>query len=275
MSDDMAEFMREAIRVGASGAPVHQRPDGGQSVIVPEGFREVVIPAAEPVLTRIRQAVTMHDMDSFTAYVNRYKSDATRVFAEPGFLNGGVARMIATFDYHQPQTEGGAAVPEYCAHTATYAPRYSEAWTRWHAIAKAPLKQAEFAEFIEEARADINEPSAATLIDIVRTFKASKRTEFDSVVYQPNGDVRLTYDEKTEQKGQSGALPEQMQLGIPVYYRGEPFAVPVFLRFKVGSGTVQFALKIDRADRIEDEAFAGLIAKFKEITGIEVYLGRR
>lgn len=268
--DNTAETLETALNIVATRAPAHDTPDGGKLVLVPDGYKAERIAPLEPPLPRIRQAVMMHDRDSFTAYVNRYKAEATRIFAEPGFLaGGGVAKISATLDYHMP------GMADHCAHTATYSPRYSEQWMRWHKAASAPMKQAEFAEFVEEVRGDIVEPDAARLMDIVRTFKASKKVEFDSLVYQSNGDVMLGYDERTEQKGTSGALPEKMKIGIPVYFRGTTFAVPVFVRFKVSGGVVQFQLKIDRADVIEDEAFSELTAKVHETTGIDVYLGRR
>lgn len=259
--------LETALQSVASRAPAHELPDGGKLVIVPEGYRAERVEPAMPF--RIKQAVTLHDRDSFVGYVNRFKSDATRVFAEPGFMAGGQAKMVAVLDYHDP------AKPDHGQHVATYAPRYSEQWQRWTKACAAPFKQAAFAEFIEEVRADIVEPDAARLLDIVRAFKASKRVEFDSIVYQPNGDVKLGYEERTEQKGASGLLPEQMKLGIPVYYRGAAYAVSVFVRYRVDAGAVVFALKIDRAEIIEEAAFAELTAAVHEATGIDVYLGRR
>lgn len=257
------------IDLAAAGAPVHKLDDGTTAIVVPAGYSIGKIPPHDPALLRINQNVVMHDKDSFVAYVNRYKTEATRIFAEPGFLAGGAAHVTAVIDYH---LKGD---PKHGVHTAKYAPRYSEQWQRWNAACKSSMAQAQFAEFIEEVRADIHEPAAATLLDIVRMFKASKKTEFDSVVYQPNGDVRLVYDEKTEQKGQSGALPERMKLGIPVYFRGPAFSVPVFVRFKVENSAVKFALKLDRADVIEDEAFSETAKAIGEATVIDVYLGRR
>lgn len=267
--EDTATTLETALQIVASRAPSHDTPNGGKIVIVPEGYRAERISPLEEPLPRIRQAVTMHDRDSFTSYVNRYKNDGTRIFAEPGFLASGVARIAATMDYHTPDKA------DYGAHVATYSPRYSDQWQRWQKASSVPMKQAEFAEFVEEVRADIVEPDAARLMDIVRTFKASKKVEYDSLVYQSNGDVMLAYDERTEQKGQSGALPETMKIGIPVYFRGTTYAVPIFIRFKVSSGAVQFHLKIDRADVIEDAAFQELTAEVNKATGIDVYLGRR
>lgn len=270
MSNINSEMVQTIFNMGARGAPTVERPDGGRTAFVPVDSKAVDIPPLEPTLTRIRQHVTLHDRDSFVAYVNRYKTEATRLFAEPGFLASGKAAVSAVLDYHRPDG------PEHVAHIATYAPRYSEQWQRWHKACSEPMRQAEFAEFIEECREDIREPSAAQLLDIVRTFKASKKAEFDSLTYQPNGSVKLVYDEKVHQQaGSSGELPEKMTLGIPVYFRGTVYAVPVFVRYRVGQGAVVFQLKLDRADVIEDAAFAELTKAVAEATEIEVYLGRR
>lgn len=268
--DDNSAILNTALNAVASRAPSHQTPDGGFLVLVPEGFRAERVAPLETPMPRIKQSVVMHDKDSFVAYVQRYQSDRTRIFAEPGFLTqGGAAVVTAVLDYHAPGS------PDRCQHVAVYMPRYSDQWKRWQSACAKPFAQGEFAEFIEEVRSDIVEPEAARLLDIVRTFKASKRVEFDSVTYQPNGDVTLNYDEKTQQRGTSGALPEKMKVGIPVYFRGEAYAVSVFVRYRVGSGAVQFQLKLDRADIIEDEAFNKLAEQIGEAVGIDVYLGRR
>ncbi len=264
MSDNDLKTALDAV---AARAPRHDLPDGGSLVVIPEGYKAERVDPLMP--SRVRQGVTLHDRDSFVAYVNRFKNDDTRVFAEPGFLSGGAAKITAVIDYHGPKSAN------HGGHTATYAVRYSENWDRWRKVCSQPLKQSEFAEFIEECRADIVEPDAARLLDIVRSFKASKRVEFDSVVYQPNGDVKLAYDERTEQKGSSGPLPETMTLGIPVYFRGAAFKVPVFIRYKVGQGAVGFQIKIDRADIVEDVAFSELTKSISEATSIDAYLGRR
>lgn len=269
MSDIFAETFAKIQATGYLTGPTHAAPDGSTVIVVPEGYKTHALQPLEKPLPRIRQVVTMHEIDSFCAYVNRFKMANTQAFAEPGFLAAtGKATIMAVMDYHD------TAAPNYGAHMALYMPRYSEQWERWHKVCAAPLKQAEFAEFVEETRADIVEPDAARLMDCVRAFKASKRVEFDSVTYQANGDVTLVYDEKTEQKGASGPLPAYLKLGIPVYFRGERFGVPVFVRFKVGGGAVAFQLKMDRSDVIEDEAFLKLVEKVKTDTGIAVYMGR-
>lgn len=266
-------FDAEAIKEFVKAVQAHQAPldlqNGETGILVPEGFSLTRIPPLEKILPRISQIILMHDKLSFVAYVNEYKSAQSKVFAEPGFVRSGQSQVTAVLDYHSKDAA------EYGVHVVVYSPRYSDQWVAWQNACKTVMKQAEFAEFIEEVRADIHTPEAAQLIDIVQEFKAAKRTDFDSLVRQPGGNVRLNYSETVEQKGSSGLLPEKMTLGIPVYFRGTTYSVPLFVRFKVSGGAVTFALKLDRADIIEDAAFNEIVATIAQETNLPVYLGRR
>jgi hypothetical protein len=257
--------------------------DGRQGVIIPAGHKLEMIAPITPVLPgRVAATVLVHDQASFIAYINRYKTEATQLFAEPGFLSGGSAKMQAILDYHRAATNGEmkdkdnkkVTQANHTAHVANFVPRYSDAWMRWQAASKQPMEQAELAEFIEENRADIDTPSAAEMLDIVRSFKVKKDTEYDSVTYQPDGGVKLHYSEKVQQQG-STVFPEKLHIGIPVYFRGDAFKIGVFTRFKLGGGKLKFQLKLDRDDLVEDVAFGDMIAKVSEAVGIGAYLGRR
>jgi uncharacterized protein YfdQ (DUF2303 family) len=289
----MSALSREAIQEIARLATIDDRlkittPKGGWAIVVPDGYKVHDFPPLDPVLSHVKQGVVLHDAASFIAYVNAFKGGGTRIFAEPGFASPEkTARFRAVFDYHWPGavqpadaaadgvvTDVGASVAAYGAHYAVYAPRYSEAWDRWNKDCNRPLEQAEFAELLEECRKDIVAPAAASLLDVVTTFKATKKVEFDSVTYQRDSSVKLHFSDVVEKGGSSALLPEQLQLGIPVYYRGTPIAVDVWIRFKVGSGGVKFTLKIDRPDRIEDFAFEGLAAEVQTATGVPLHIGR-
>jgi len=293
-----ADTVREIAALGAlKDAPTFATADGGRAVALPDGYNLHKMPPLEAPLLRVRQAVVLHDRDSFIAYVNEFKRPISRIFAEPGFLSPSNAPVIkAVLDYHNPRgadlnasadvvtSSTGSRIesdpiPHHAAHVAVYSPRYSDAWVRSMKACAQPLSQVEFAELIEECREDIRAPLAAELLDIVRTFKVSKRTNYDSLVYQRDGSVKLEFSDLVEQGGSAVLLPEQMTLGIPVFYRGSMFAIPLFIRFKVDQG-VKFTLKLDRADRFEDAAFIGddddkgLAGEIAEATGVPVHIGR-
>jgi len=155
MSDaETIRAMRDIVQ--ASSAPaVFQLPNNRTGVLIPDGHEIKEFSPVDPVLTRIRQRVTMHDRDSFTEYVSKYRGPNTIIMASPGFLSStGKPMIAAVLDYHGP------GQPDYAAHVVTYSPRYSESWITWQNACKSPLKQAAFAEFVEEVRDDIREPSS-------------------------------------------------------------------------------------------------------------------
>lgn len=268
-----AEAIQALADAMAARAKPIETPDGGIAVPLPTGYTFAKLPPLDPILTHVKQAVVLHDFASLVAYVDAYKGVQTRIFAEPGFLaKDRKARVVGVLDYHQASSE--APIASRAAHVVTYEPRYSDAWLRWHKACAEPLAQVEFAELIEECRADIVEPNAASLMDIVRTFKATKRTEYDSITYQPDSGVKLHYSETVDKTGSAALLPEQLHLGIAVYYRGAPYKVPVFIRYKVGNGGVKFSLKLDRADLIEDNAFTELAVDLANQTAVPVHNGR-
>lgn len=253
---------------GAATAPTIERPDGGREVLLPDGYTTHTIPPLEKLLPRIRQNVALNDISSFVGYVNRYKSDATRLFAVPGHIAGDKKSSVtAILDYHTP----GHA--DHGAHVVRYLPRYSEQWERW--TKAAPMAQAAFAEFIEENRPDIVQPDAAFLLDIVTKFKASRKQDFNSVVYQPNGDVTIAWTEQTENAGSKPgvAVPQQLELGIPVFFKGTVYSVPVFMRYRLAEGKLTFVIKADRPEYVEQAAFDEITKAITEATGIEIYLG--
>lgn len=253
---------------GAAQAPAIDRPDGGKDVLMPEGYTAHTIPPLEKPLTRIRQSVAMYDTASFTAYVNRYKSNSTRLFAVPGHLtNDKKAIVSAILDYHSPEK------PDHGAHVARYLPRYSEQWLRWSGAGQ-PMPQANFAEFIEENRADIRSPDAAQLLDIVSKFKATKKQEYNSVVHQPNGNIVVGWSDETEYAGKPGVtVPAGLELGIPVFFKGTLYSVPVLMRYRLSEGKLSFTVKLDAPAVVEQAAFDEITGSISEATGIEIYLG--
>lgn len=273
-----ADTVKELVRLGAYDGSVINNEDGSKSIVVPNEAKLLNISPPEAKLFRVRQNVTLHDKASFVAYVNEHKTGATRIFAEPGFLNSNNEGVVqAVIDYHKA-ADGNPSTPDYGAHVATYRPRYSDQWKAWEAACDRTLKQAEFAEFIEENRKDIVEPSAASLMDTVRTFKASKKVEFDTLTYTNDGSALLHYSEDVQQHQKAGGqtrMPEKLKLGIPVYFRGILYEVEVFVRFRVLPGSVVFDLKMDRADVIEDAAFTELVADIEQDAATQTFLGHR
>lgn len=244
---------------------------GDVHALVPAGFEMQKIAALEPKLTRIHQRVTMLTEDSFVSYVNRWKGQSTRIF----MVDQPQVGFTAVIDYHHPADADQVlnTLPNYKAHVVTFAPRIADEWKIW--TKAEAMTQTAFAEFIEERRFDIQTPDAATLLDIVRTFKASRKQDYDSLTYANNGDVKVHYSEETVVAGgrKEVAVPSELTLGIPVFFKGPRFAVHVFMRYNLNSGKLAFAVKVDRPEYVLDEAANDIVARIAENTGIEIYRG--
>lgn len=253
---------------GAANAPTIERPDGGKEVLLPDGYTAHTIPPLEKPLTRIRQGVSFYDCVSFVEYVNRFKNDNSRIFALPGHLSGdNKASLTAILDYHKPGS------PDHGAHVVRYIPKYSEPWKRW--TTAPPMEQGDFAEFIEENRADIRSPEAAVLLDIVSKFKATKKVDYDSVMHQPNGDILIGWSEKTEVQGSRTGVnvPTELVLGLPVFFKGDLYQLVMLMRYKLNNGKVAFRIKPDRHEYVEQAAFDEITKAIAEQTSITPYLG--
>ena len=254
---------------GSASIPPIKDEEGNLFVLVPQGYELEQISVRDPKLLRIQSSAMFHDEGSFISYVKRYADPRTRLCAETGRQSGNYPYIKAIFDYHQPKD------PQHGQHTALFRPTYSEEWSRWTKASGVAMPQANFAEYVEENRRDIVQPDAAFLLDIVSKFRATKKIDFNSVVYQPNGDVTLGWDERTEgANGQPVTMPTALDLGIPVFFKGARYSVPVFLRYRLAEGKLAFTLKIDRGDYIEQAAFDDITTKVAKETEIEIYMGR-
>lgn len=261
------EAIQTLINHGAVTLRSVEAPDGGTVVVVPEGFRTEHLRPLDRPLTRMVQKVEMFDLGSFVAYVNAFKTPTTRIFGVPAHLGRGAAEFVAVLDYHGAQDK-----PAYAENRATFTLRHSEQWLRW--TRAQPMAQVAFAEFIEENRKDIVSPDSALLLDIVSKFRASRKQDYDSVVYQANGDVTVAWSEKTENAGKPGvAVPTELGLGIPVYFKGELYSVPVLMRYRLADGKLTFSIKVDRPDYIEQAAFDDTADKIATATDLLPFIG--
>lgn len=266
-----ADALEKAFELGALKQQPIALNDGSQALLVPDGFGVKQFWPVDREQSKIVKAnATLIDIDSFNSYVNKYKTPSTRIFAAPGYAPGasGQAYFKAVLDYHgDSQTVGTNR------HTATYQPPYSEEWKLWVRTKHESMQQVDFAEFIEENRKDIRDPSAAFLLELVRRFKFKKTQNFESVVYQHDGSQAITWEDKVKNEEGTIPVPEELTVGLPVYFEGAAYPLTVFMRYRTAESKAYFTLKPDRADYVERAAFIEVAAKVSTETGVEVMLG--
>lgn len=99
MSENSADTIKQ-LAIQAAGQIAQQSfDDGRQMLIHPPGFivKDVSLPqnVKPPVPTYIKQNVEVQTKDSLVEYVDRFKTDATVIFAD---INED--RIVAVLDYH-------------------------------------------------------------------------------------------------------------------------------------------------------------------------------
>lgn len=221
-------------------------------VVVPANYKLESLEhlADQPRLRRAAPKFTT--LDSFLRYVADFKTDGTRIFADPAALT-----IRAVFDYHEPGDDGS----RWCVHSCLFSPRLSEQWKVWTAIDRQSVPQKQFANFIEDNAPDISTPPAAEMLDIASTLQATMNVNFRKGVRLDNSTEQLTYEETIEARaGRKGDLtvPTQILLFIPIFEGELPRSIDVRLRYAIAEGKLSFTCVLSRRSDL-------LAAQWKQI----------
>ena len=216
---------------------------------------------------RITAAPKLQDAVSFCSYVNTFKDDRTRLFADAVACS-----FTALIDYHGVGTERAV---EFLSHRATLTLKKDERWNLWLGQNGKLIPQAEFAEFLEDNRADIVTPDAATMLEIAMDLQAKSDVNFASKIKTQNGQSTLVYDETITTTVSTGriVMPEIFVIRIPVFFGEAPIEITARLRFRISEGKLKFQFNLYRPVEILAKAFDVARAGIAEATKLEVLLG--
>lgn len=219
-----------------------------------------------PAPVRIVENALLKSVTSFTDYINRHKSDASVVTADEDAVRFG---FIA--DYHGK--DGKAA---WKGHTGALTLQKTTAMKNWQAAANRKMNQTDFALFIEENSADINDPSAAVMMQIATEMKAHKKVDFDSKVNLDNGSFVFAYKEDVAGSFQNGQqkVPADFTLAITPF-KGMPqaYKVAAKLRYKIDAGSLILWFSIPALDRLFEQAFAEVKEQIAKAVELPVFDG--
>ena len=258
------DLAREATPQPQTGEKVHYAviPQGSQLVSLkdyqfPQGMRP----------ERITAHPKFQDQASFTSYVNTYKDHRTRILADVN-----QASFVALIDYHGV---GDEQQPEFVSHRAGFQLALSEEWKLWMGFHDKQIPQAEFAEFLEDNRADIIEPDSARLVEIARDLQAKTDVNFASKINSSNGAATLQYEETIKASVTTGRIemPESFRIRIPVFFGEAAVEIPARLRFRISDGKLKFQYKLYRPTELRQHAFDVTRGDISEATTLEVLLG--
>jgi len=269
-----------AVDAGLAASVPHDLEDGSGLFVltVPAGATHVVIDPEKETAWREERPRrktgkrTAHDPESLVRYVQRHGTPDTEVWADK------VGRsVVAVLDGH------GADAPGHGDHRITLGVDRSASWNRWKAKDGVQMEQADFADFIEQAAAEVVEPSAASLLDIAQTITGHRSVAFESATRSDNGDVTVAWkEETTAQAGKSGqmTIPSTLRLLIRPFVGGAAAHVEASLRYRVTKGGVTLGYVLINPDRVEEYTFDLYVQKIaeslapKDADGFPVFYGK-
>lgn len=233
---------------------------------------------------RIKGCAVLTDIDSFIKHTNRFKVPNSVIFADSEECT-----LDTVFDYHVDQ-----ATPEFGEHRAKYKCPKSDAWDKWEEFCGRAHTQEEMAAFIEDRIMDIgvvdpDEPEYAAAVEIGEKLhkeyampnqlltlstklSVTVKMQVKQSVNRQSGERALVFVEEHE-PDENVVVPGLFLLSIEVFRDGAVHHIPARLRYRVGNGTITWAVELYRPDLALREAFDKVCVEAQRETDLPLYRG--
>lgn len=218
-----------------------------------------------PAPWRPRGNATIYEPVDFISYVNRLRSDATTVWADPDR-----GEVTAVFDDHTNAETAG-----WRHHRATLNVRRDPEWAAWVERSGHLDTQEGFAEFLEDRLMSIVDPDPATMLEVALTFQAHRSASFERGTRLQSGDVQLRWIETTTASAGKGNIdvPEKFTIRVSPFLGVDPVDLVARLRYRISDGNLRIGFVLHRPDLAEQEAFDRIRALVAEGTPAGCLLG--
>ena len=230
----------------------------------------------------------LESIESFCSHVNRFKAEATAVFATA--LPGKSALLEAVYDYH-PET-GDVRQAAFLQHRARYPLMFSREWKAWTEAEKAMMGMADFAQFLEDRVSDVylgdaaphllelvsslelSLASAGTLVRLSRNFSVNVDVKLRDVRTLSSGEISVVYDEAhRDGVGQAIKVPNAFFIAIPVFEGAPAYVMLVRLSYRVAGGVVRWGIRLHRPEAVVRDSLEQLRSVVAEQCTIPVFAG--
>ncbi len=215
----------------------------GQFAVVPQGF-------AVESLQQFQRRPNRHEADhrfvsiaSLIEYLNRFARPETMIAAD------------AERAYIECCIDGDKVEePSFKEHRAGFTAQQSDKLRAWRGICEKPMSQVQFGLFLEERAVDVVVPEAASVMDMVMTFDATKKVVFKSSIRLHDGSRQFQYVEDNEARG-GVTLPDHFIILAPVYRGMEPQRIKFMVRYRIEEGALRFIVQMHDEEEVMREAF--------------------
>lgn len=263
---DNVQTIVDTALLGAE--PAELEPGKFYAYLGLHGVHEVNLTGPEYTGTPPRKSgtTTVRDAISFQAYFAKHADADTEVYANVEQLS-----VTAILDAHK------ADAARWEGHRLTLALRKTEAWEQWLALDGKLMGQEQFAEFLEDHLPELQEPDAATMLEIAQSFQAATKVDFQSGTRLATGQRQFQYVETTTAKaGQKGQLtiPETFVIGLVPFEGSAGYRLTARLRYRIVDTQLRTGYKLERPSDTLKSAFEDVVAEIGEAIEQPVMNGR-
>ncbi len=259
---NIAETVRE-LTIAAEAKPQLLEGSEHPFIIAPPKRNAVSLEEFLPNPLRINQKIDFYDTKSFITYFNEYSSDNSVIFGDT--VNHGI---MCVFDYHNIDQA------KWCKHKGYYSCPVTEEWKIWNQNDGRKMKQADFADFIENNLPDFYKPNAAKILEMVTNISSKTTVSFKQKYSTHNGLTTLNYSEVQGDGAGTMELPDTFIIRIPVFLNTEPVEINVRLRVRIREGVLTLWYDLLQPHKILEEAFKQILEEVEEGTDKNILMGR-
>jgi uncharacterized protein YfdQ (DUF2303 family) len=267
--DMIKEALDRLLDVGRStaGLDIKMNPEGEPFGVMPNGNVTKLAEFYPPRV--IRQRPTFLEVGSFAAYVNRFKTPDTLIFAT---VTEDGATFTAILDYHQP-----SVVAQRCAHVAGFNLVATPDWKSWTEQNREAMPQVEFATWLEDMQHVFTEPAGSDFLELVRNLHGRKDASFNQSFRADNGAFSVRYEEQIDVqssvKGGTLKLPELLVARMQVFEGLLPATVTARLKVRVQDRRLFLFFETIQIEKIVRDCILASVAEIAEKTSLVPLLG--
>lgn len=217
--------------------------------------------------------------DSFVEYVNKHKLPESVIYARVN-KSERTAPLTVTAVFNDHQAEAAApSLAGWQDFRAILSPEASHEWQTWTASSGQAMSQFEFAQFIDDNIKDISSsqdgyPTGTEMLQMALAFELSQDKRIKSAIRIQSGGTNIEYveDDDASTVARMQAF-DKFMLGIPVFWRGQAYAVEAKLRYRVREGKLTLWYDLVRTDVVVDDAVEQVLQAVGTGTGSSILYG--
>lgn len=238
----------ETLAVRANDV-AHAGNGGEPFVHVPEGTKLASLEEFMIAPLRVKRKLQVRSLAAFKRYFNEFmEEECSRIYA-----NESTVTITGILDDHHPGESGA----QWCGHSVTYACPWSRQWEAWKANDRKKLGQVEFAEWLEDRVADVQEPMGGDLLDLCLQLRINRKSTYGSATTLASGETSFSYS--TENEAGTVEIPAMITLGIPVFHAGTLYEVKARFRYRLHEGALALWYELVEPAKYVEDAFTEVL----------------